>query len=234
MAEFDTTIQWRELHRLLKVEFPVDVRAENAIHEIQFGYVERPTHRSRGYDQQRFEVCNHRYTALCDNSHGCAVLNDCKYGVGVEQNSIELTLLRAAASPEMASDQGEHRFRYGFTAWSESFAQAPVVQQAAAFNDPVWLEAGSLQAFSAFSTDAANVVIDTVKRADDESGDLILRLYETDGQDGSATVKLWQAPKSAQTVDLHEEPCAGSVQIQGQDVVVAMPANQVVSVRIDF
>lgn len=33
VAEFDTTIQWRELHRLLKVEFPVDVRAENAIHD---------------------------------------------------------------------------------------------------------------------------------------------------------------------------------------------------------
>ena len=78
-------MDWHELHRLLKVAFPVDVRAENALHEMQFGYVERPTHRSRGYDQQRFEVCNHRYTALRDNSHGCAVLNDCKYGVGVER-----------------------------------------------------------------------------------------------------------------------------------------------------
>lgn len=179
VAEFDTTVQWQELHRLLKVEFPVAVRAENAIHEIQFGFVERPTHRSRGYDQQRFEVCNHRYTALCDNGHGCAVLNDCKYGVGVEQNSIELTLLRAAASPEMASDQGKHHFRYGFTAWNGSFAQAPVVQQAAAFNDPVLSENGTLHAFSAFSTDAANVIIDTVKPADDGSGDLILRLYES-------------------------------------------------------
>lgn len=179
VVEFDTTIDWQELHRLLKVEFPVDVRAENALHEIQFGYVERPTHRSRGYDQQRFEVCNHRYTALCDNGHGCAVLNDCKYGVGVEQNSMELTLLRAAASPEMASDQGRHHFRYGFTAWEGSFAQAPVVQQAAAFNDSVVTEAGSLDTFSAFSTDAPNVLIDTVKPADDGSGDWILRLYES-------------------------------------------------------
>ena len=179
VAEFDTTVQWRELHRLLKVEFPVDVRAENALHEIQFGYVERPTHRSRGYDQQRFEVCNHRYTALCDNGHGCAVLNDCKYGVGVEQNSIELTLLRAAASPEMGSDQGEQRFRYGFTAWNGPFAQAPVVRQAAAFNDPLLREEGGLRAFSAFSTDAENVLIDTVKPADDAGGDLILRLYES-------------------------------------------------------
>lgn len=179
VAEFDTTVDWHELHRLLKVCFPVDVRAENAIHEIQFGFVERPTHRSRGFDAQRFEVCNHRYTALCDNGHGCAVLNDCKYGVGVEENSIELSLLRAAASPEMASDQGKHHFRYGFTAWNTSFADAPVVQQAAAFNDPILLEAGRLQAFSAFFTDRANVIVDTVKPADDGSGDLVIRLYES-------------------------------------------------------
>lgn len=185
VVEFDTTVEWHELHRLLKVEFPVDVRAENALHEIQFGFVERPTHRSRAYDQQRFEVCNHRYTALCDNGHGCAVLNDCKYGVGVEQNSIELTLLRAAASPEMASDQGTQRFRYGFTAWNTCFAHAPVVQQAAAFNDPLLIEAGVLRAFSAFSTDRPNVIVDTVKPADDESGDLVLRLYESKKADTS-------------------------------------------------
>ena len=179
VLEFDTTVDWHEQHRLLKACFPVDVRAENAMHEMQFGFVERPTHRSKGFDAQRFEVCNHRYTALCDNGHGCAVLNDCKYGVGVEQNSIELSLLRAATSPEMVSDQGTHHFRYGFTAWNTGFANAPVVQQAAAFNDPILLEDGQLLAFSAFSTDRANVIVDTVKPADDGSGDLVIRLYES-------------------------------------------------------
>lgn len=179
VVEFDTSVDWHELHRLLKVEFPVDVRAENAIHEIQFGFVERPTHRSRGFDAQRFEVCNHRYTALCDNGHGCAVINDCKYGVGVEENSIELTLLRAAASPEMASDQGKQHFRYGFIAWTGSFADAPIVRQALAFNDPIRVENGKRMRFSAFGTDSSNVLIDTVKLADDGSGDLIIRLYES-------------------------------------------------------
>lgn len=179
VVEFDTTVDWHELHRLLKVEFPVDVRAENALHEIQFGFVERPTHRSRPFDRQRFEVCNHRYTALCDNSHGCAVLNDCKYGIGVEENSMELTLLRAAASPEMASDQGEQHFRYGFTAWNTCFADAPVVQQAATFNDPLLQEEGCCTTFRAFATDHANVIVDTVKPADDGSGDLVIRLYES-------------------------------------------------------
>ena len=74
--EFDTTVDWKELHRLLKVSFPVCVYSENAINEIQYGYIQRPTHRSRAYEKDRFEVCNHRYTALCDNTHGAAVLND--------------------------------------------------------------------------------------------------------------------------------------------------------------
>ena len=68
---------------------------------MQFGYVERPTRRSRAYEKDRFEVCNHRYSALCDQAHGAAVLNDCKYGISMNGNALELTLLRAAAAPEM-------------------------------------------------------------------------------------------------------------------------------------
>ncbi len=71
--DFVTRVDWHELHRLLKVEFPVDVQAAEGINEIQFGYMKRPTHRSRLYDSDRFEVCNQRYSALCDESHGAAV-----------------------------------------------------------------------------------------------------------------------------------------------------------------
>lgn len=91
---FDTEVDWRELHRLLKVSFPVEVYAENGINEMQFGYVERPTHRSRLYDKDRFEVCNHRYSALCDGSHGAAVLNDCKYGICMNGIPVRLDILR--------------------------------------------------------------------------------------------------------------------------------------------
>lgn len=229
VLEFDTTVDWHELHRLLKVCFPVGVRAENAVHEIQFGFVERPTHRSRGFDAQRFEVCNHRYTALCDNGHGCAVLNDCKYGVGVEENSIELSLLRAAASPEMASDQGEHHFRYGFTAWNTCFADAPVVQQAAAFNDPILAEEGRLQGFSAFSTDRANVIIDTVKPADDRSGDLVIRLYESKKADTFFRLHSDLPLKALTPCNLLEEATGASVE---PDTVLHVRPFEVCTYRI--
>ncbi|WP_027205726.1 alpha-mannosidase [Butyrivibrio fibrisolvens] len=127
--EFETDIEWHELHRLLKTEFATTVHATEGINEMQFGYVKRPTHRSRAYDKDRFEVCNHRYSALCDGGRGAAVLNDCKYGISMNGSSLELTLLRAAASPEMRADNGHHHFTYAFTAWEGSFIDSDVIRE---------------------------------------------------------------------------------------------------------
>ncbi len=175
---FETDVSWHELHRLLKVRFESDIPVQNAIHEMQFGYVERPAHRSSAYDRTRFEVCNHQYTALCDRGRGFAVLNDSKYGVSVQDGAVCLTLLRAGASPEMRSDQGEHHFTYAFTAWTGDFSASPAVRQGYELNQPLAAAEGRAPAFSAFSIDAPNIILETVKEAEDGSGDLILRLYE--------------------------------------------------------
>lgn len=176
---FDTAIDWRELHRLLKTCFPVEVYAENGINEMQFGFVERPTHRSKPYDKDRFEVCNHRYSALCDGAHGAAVLNDCKYGISMNGNALELTLLRASACPEMQADNGLHRFAYAFTAWEGSFMESDVVRQGYELNVQPKISDGAVKAFSAAAVDQANVILETMKPAEDGSGDIILRLYES-------------------------------------------------------
>lgn len=177
--EFETEVDWKELHRLLKVAFPVEVYAENALNEIQFGYVERPTHRSKLYDKDRFEVCNHRYSALCDGSHGAAVLNDCKYGISMNGNALELTLLRASATPEMRADNEIHTFTYAFTAWEGSFADCDVVRQGYELNVKPPVTTGSRKRFSAVEIAKENVILDTMKPAEDGSGDIILRLYES-------------------------------------------------------
>ncbi len=177
--EFETEIDYKELHRLLKVGFPVDVYAENAINEMQFGYVERPTHRSRLYDQERFEVCNHRYTALRDGAHGAAVMNDCKYGISVNGNSMELTLLRSGACPDLRTDNRVHNFTYAFTAWDGDFTSSDVVKQAYELNIKASVLAGGALDASYLSVDNDNIIIDTVKCAEDGSGDIIVRLYES-------------------------------------------------------
>lgn len=233
-VEFDTTASWHELHRLLKVSFPVDVTATEAVNEMQFGYVKRPTHRSRAYDKDRFEVCNHRYTALCDEGHGAAVLNDCKYGVSMLENAINLTLLRAAASPEMAADNGTHHFTYAFTAWESSLLESPVVREGYELNVSPVIVTGAPGRRSFFSLEGGgNVVIDTVKPAEDQSGDIVLRLYESKHADTSCTLR-WDLPvESAYLCNMLEEAASETpLAVEGSGVSLHFRPFEVKTVRL--
>ena len=177
--DFITVLDWQERHKLLKVAFPVNVHADEAIHEIQFGHLRRPTHRSRQYDAARFEVSQHKWTALAEEGRGCALLNDCKYGVNVLGNSINLTLLRAPLGPDMLADRGRQEFTYSFLAWTGSLADSGIVRAAYELNSPVTTVRGDAGQHSWFRVDSPNVIIDTVKPAKDGTGDLIVRLYES-------------------------------------------------------
>ena len=166
--DFKTVIEWNEKHKLLKVNFPVNVLCDTAIHEIQFGHIKRPTHASRQFDADRFEVSNHKWTALTEENFGCAVLNDCKYGVDASGNSINLTLLRAAQAPDMRADIGTQEFTYSFYAWHGSFAQSNLIRESYELNIPVTVTSGgAAEECSFLSVDAQNVVIETVKLAED-------------------------------------------------------------------
>jgi alpha-mannosidase len=178
-VDFHTVVDWQESHKLMKVNFPVTVHANEGIHEIQFGHIRRPNHRSRPFDADRFEVSNHKWTALAEEKRGCAVLNDCKYGVNVLGNSVNLTLLRAPLAPDMTADKGRQEFTYAFYAWNGSFADSSVVREAYELNCPVMAVAGAAGERSLFAVDAPNVVVETVKLAEDGSGDVLVRMYES-------------------------------------------------------
>lgn len=176
---FETSVEWHALHRLLKVSFPAAVCAQEGINEIQYGYVKRPTVRSRVYDRERFEVCNHRYSVLCDGSHGTALLNDSKYGISMEDNRLELSLLRASAAPAMRADNGLQKFTYAICPFDGSFEESRVTQEAISLNEPLLVTGGAAPVESLFRISRPNIILDAVKLAEDGSGDRIVRLYES-------------------------------------------------------
>lgn len=177
-VDFVTTIDWRERHKLLKVSFPVRYHASEALHEIQFGHIRRPNHYSRQFDADRFEVCNHKWSALAEEARGLAVLNDCKYGLNVLGDTINLTLLKSALAPDETADQGVQEFTYSIFPWNGSLGESDVVRQGYELNVPVSAAGGGAGEKSLLTVDAKNIVIETVKPAEDGSGDVIMRLYE--------------------------------------------------------
>jgi alpha-mannosidase len=230
-VDFETTIDWQESHRLLKVAFPVDIHTNEAIHEIQFGHLHRPNHRSRQYDQDRFEVCSHKWSALAEENRGVAVLNDCKYGLSVTGSSINLTLLKSAMAPDMTADKGLQAVTYALYAWNGSLAESGVVREAYDLNVPVTVVPGSAGEGSLFSLDADNIVIETVKPAEDGTPDVIVRLYEAKRSATRCQLATSLPVVSAAQTDLVEED-ASELPLSGGKVALDFRPFEIKTVRL--
>ncbi|MGC9455020.1 MAG: glycoside hydrolase family 38 C-terminal domain-containing protein [Phycisphaerae bacterium] len=231
-VDFETTVEWRESHKLLKVAFPVSVHADEAVHEIQFGHVRRPTHASRPFDADRFEVCNHKWTALAEEGRGCAVLNDCKYGVNVAEGSINLTLLKSALAPDMHADKGTQQFTYAFTGWSGPLCDSPLVRQGYELNVPVVSVPGRGGEQSVLGVDADNIVVETVKCDEDGSGDVIIRLYEAMRTNTRCTLNTALPAASACETDMLESDIRCELELRDGRVGLEFRPFEIKTVRL--
>jgi alpha-mannosidase len=203
--EFHCEVNWQEEHKLLKVLFPVAVQSSNATYETQFGAVERPTHYNTPYDQTRFEVVAHKWSDLSEHGFGVALLSDCKYGFSVLGNQMRLSLLRAPKSPDPTADIGAHTFAYAIMPHRGRWQEGNVVSEAFKFNYPlVRSEAAMSDKPSSFAqVNDANLIIDTIKKAEDSDA-LIVRLYECHGAHGTARLTFGFPVKSAKFTNILE------------------------------
>ena len=195
--DFETIIQWKERRTLLKVAFPVNILSPMATYEIQWGNVERPTHRNTSWDWARFETAAQKWVDLSEGDYGVSLLNDCKYGHDIRDNIMRLTLLRGTTAPDPDADLGEHHFTYSLFPHTGSWDERTIAE-AYALNDPLLvyqvdanitkasISKSDAEAFIA--VDQPNIVIETVKKAEDGQG-FIIRLYESQRKRGNFTLK---------------------------------------------
>ena len=200
--EFLTRVDWHEERTLLKVCFPLAVRARFATYEMPFGYAERPTHFSRSWDRARYEVPGHRFADLSEHGFGAALVTDCKYGYSGFGNELRVSLLRSPKSPDPEADMGRHEFVYALVPHSGGWREGGVLGEAASFNVPLRWTTALEGPFA--SVTGGSLVLDTVKRAED-SEEFVLRLYEPFGHRGTASVRVGTPFSSAALANVLEE-----------------------------
>jgi alpha-mannosidase len=205
-VELRTTVDWHERHTMLKACFPLLVRAPLATYEMPFGYAERPTHFSTSWDRARFEVPGHRFADLSEHGFGAAVLTDCKYGYSCHGNELRVSLLRSPKSPDPEADMGRHELAYALMPHPGGWRDGGVVAEARRFNAPLRFGGRAvLEPGRSFArADDPNLVLDTVKRAEDSDA-LVLRLYEAHGARGTARVLLGNPVRSARRANALED-----------------------------
>lgn len=209
-VELSFDIDWHERMKLLKLAFPVDVMAAVSTSEMQFGHVERPTHQNTSWDAARYEICAHRWIHVGEQGYGVAVLNDSTYGhdvtrdldeAGNPSTTVRLSLVRAPLFPDPEADQGRHAMR---VALRPGATINDAVTEGYAFNLPTRTVKGDHAVEPLVEVEGTGVVVEAIKLAEDHSGDLIVRLYESLGARTRATVTAGFEATSVVATDLLE------------------------------
>ncbi|MBO4326976.1 MAG: alpha-mannosidase [Clostridia bacterium] len=215
--DFETEAEWDSIHRILRTAFPVDINTDKASFEIQFGTIERPTHKNTSWDRQKFETCAHKFADLSEGDYGVSLLNNCKYGHDIHGNMMMLTLLKRPTYPSEVADKGHHSFTYSLLPHKGALKDADTVREGYMLNYPMYaVKAAGQEAtsklpkkrllaeeWSPVCCSDENLVIETVKEAE-YSEDIIIRGYEAKNFRGTAEFTLGFDAKEVWLSDLSE------------------------------
>lgn len=204
--DFETYVDWHEHQHLLKVHFPANVHTDEATFDVQFGNLTRKVHTNTSWDVARFESCGQKWIDLSEGHYGVSLLNDCKYGHSVKDGCIGLTLIKSGIEPNPTTDQEEHVFTYALWPHAGNWRAGGTVREAYRLNQPALSRRGGEagEAYSLASTADANVMLETVKLAEDGDG-VILRVYETDNALTQTSLAFARDIASAEECNLIEE-----------------------------
>ena len=234
-------IDWHEQETLLKASFPIDVHADSARFETQYGHITRPTHENTSWDSARFEVCAHRWVHVSEPGFGAAVINDSTYGHDISRHmggdgssytTVRLSLLRGPKFPDPETDQGNHQFKYAFVVGADV---SDAVAAGYALNLPPRSLPGTMVA-PLVTTSSPAALIEAVKLADDHSGDVIVRLYEPLGARAKVTLGTSFELVSAAENNLLEQPYSSGAltaarSMDGTEIMAGTTGGVTVSLR---
>ncbi|MCQ2432106.1 MAG: glycosyl hydrolase-related protein, partial [Clostridia bacterium] len=166
------------------------------------------THENTSCDAAKFDVCAHKWADRSEEGYGVSILNNCKYGHSVSGSEMTITMIKCGVHPNTENDHGEHIFTYAFYPHAGDFRHGGTIAEAYKLNRP--LEAapakgcGKLPAsYSLVSADCENVIIETVKQAEDGKG-IIVRMYEAWNKKSTVTLNLGFDAKKISLCDLME------------------------------
>ncbi|MGH8122653.1 MAG: alpha-mannosidase, partial [Rudaea sp.] len=232
--DFDTEVDWHERRTLLKAVFPLAPKSPRATYEAMFGAVERPTHANTDADLAQYEVPGHRWADLSEPGFGVSLLTDSRYGYATFGSTMSLSLLRGTQSPDRDADIGVHRLRYALYPHDGDWRQGETVAEAARFNRPLLWAKGALPeslSRSLVSAQPLNVVVDTIKPAEDGKG-WVVRLYESSGTSTNTKLSFGVPVRRVERSNTLED-ALGAVALDGHTCMLSLHPFQIVTLRVE-
>ncbi|NPV53926.1 MAG: alpha-mannosidase [Firmicutes bacterium] len=207
-VESRVTVDWRESYKMLKLRFAVNVEEPEVTYEIPFGHIVRPANGEEEPGQNWVDVTGQATTTYGERiRYGVSLLNDCKYSYDVRNAEIGFTILRSPSYADhqtngdlpgvtyQSIDNGIQTFKYLILPHRDTWREAGTVHLGWELNQPpVWIvesnHSGYLpERMSFIEISPGNILLSALKKHED-SEDLIVRVYEAEGEATVATIKL--------------------------------------------
>jgi alpha-mannosidase len=161
----------------------------------------------------KHETVAHRWVHVGEPGFGVAVANDSTYGHDIVREqygedgpvgtTVRLSLVRGPKFPDPDTDQGRHRLQVSLVVGADI---VDAVLEGQRLNQPLRRISGADAVEPLVSARPEGVIVESVKMAEDGSGDVVVRLYESLGRRTPATVQAAFGSARVQRTDLLERP----------------------------
>jgi alpha-mannosidase len=257
--DFITTIVDKHPRARLRVRFSTDMKSLVYACGSQFGVVSRPTDLWHYKPKEKWaeEPCgvfpSLKWLDYSDGRKGLTVIHRGIPENEVRDGDVYLTLLRSVlmlssdgrTGPAIpvpdAQELRRYVFSYSIYPHKGDWREASSYKHALEFNcslDAVQLrEEKKLPLKQSFlKIDPENVVLSALKKAE-EGDEVILRFYETEGEETDAEITLFKEPKSVRPVNLLEEEneeVKKELKQEGKKIELMLKPFEIVTLKMDF
>jgi alpha-mannosidase len=218
-VDLNVRLNWSGEQSRVRFKMSSTLNNTEGIFEIPFGVIRRKPYRERYNARGEWPV--QRFAGLENGEHGLALANRGTVGVEISGGSLWTTMLRAPVKEyagmipdDTSSEHGEHIREFRLMPYAGSWQSSNVIAAAQEFNHAIQPFIGDSshikgnEMMSLMEIQEGTIVLSTVKYAEDESDELIIRFYETTGQKGTAVLSVKNV-KQAWLSDLKEARLEG-------------------------
>ncbi|PSR22326.1 MAG: hypothetical protein C7B45_07420 [Sulfobacillus acidophilus] len=212
--DIDITGHWMGHRILLKAWFPVLLKSQHIKIGNGLGFLERPWNHNTSWEQSRFEVPVHSWVAISEGNTTFALLTGSKFGLGIHEQALSLSLLKTPTYPDPSADQGPFHVRYSLQFLAEPNPIPHIVDRAACFEEPVLTVMSRFRqasipghaSFLSLEPQNAGITLQALKQSEDGQA-IIVRLAEHAGSTHHHVTMRWlKAPNHCVPTNLLEEP----------------------------
>jgi alpha-mannosidase len=174
------------------------------------------------------------------NQPSAQIITQGSYGFRGDENALALTLIRSSYDPDPYPELGVHKINFSVALAQPDATPKDLAVTAFDLTHPLDVVSGRATQptqHSYFRLESDSPIISAIKACEDgASGELILRLYEINGQTAPASLHFDRPVASAWWVDVYEQPVheSGDIRVEGDRVTFTVQPYRLVALRARF